>query len=146
MPSAPGNSKPKWAIKIRLYTPSHSIRPKVLNYWNERMNWVKLIPVGNKKELLLELTLSGSLIFILCWLRTAYGRNKSSGVRKTQLRSLLRVITGPGRPRPAASAVRGRADLHAKKADVAARRSALRGRAVGPATWPEPPLLARSGH
>ena len=57
----------------------------------------------------------------------------------------LRVITGPGRPRPAASVVRGRADLQVKKADVAARRSALGGRAVGPATWPEPPLIAITG-
>ncbi len=37
------------------------------------------------------------------------------------------------------------ADLQAKKADVAARRSALRGRAIVPATWPEPPLVAITG-
>lgn len=62
LPSTPENSKPKWGIKIRLYTPSHSIRPKVLNYWNKRMNWMKLSPVGNKKnELLLDLTLHDSV-------------------------------------------------------------------------------------
>ena len=61
VPGAPGDSKPKWVIKIRLYTPSHSIRPKVLNFWNKRMYWVKLFPVGNKKELQMELTLRDSV-------------------------------------------------------------------------------------
>jgi hypothetical protein len=60
VPSAPGNSKPKWAIKIRLYTPSHSIRPKVLTFWNKQIGWAKLSPVGKKKELLLELSLADS--------------------------------------------------------------------------------------
>jgi hypothetical protein len=61
LPSAPESSKPKWAIKVRLHTPSHSIRPKVLNYWNKRMNWAKLSPAGSKNELLLELTLHDSV-------------------------------------------------------------------------------------
>ena len=60
VPSASGNSKPKWAIKIRLYTPSHSIRPKVLTFWNKQMGWAKLSHVGKKKELLLELSLANS--------------------------------------------------------------------------------------
>jgi hypothetical protein len=60
LPSTPENSKPKWIIKIRLYTPSHTIRPKILSYWNKRMGWAKLRPVGSKSELLLELTLSDS--------------------------------------------------------------------------------------
>jgi hypothetical protein len=44
---------------------SHTIAfsaPKVLNYWNRRMQWVKLNPTGPKKnELLLELTLHDSI-------------------------------------------------------------------------------------
>jgi AbiV family abortive infection protein len=60
VPSAPGDSKPKWVIKIRLYTPSHSIRPKVLSFWNKQMSWARLSSVGRKKELLLELSLADS--------------------------------------------------------------------------------------
>src|SRR5208282_5247067 len=58
LPSAAANSKAKWVIKIRLYTPSHSIRPRALNYWNAQMGWAKLHPVGKKRELLLELRLA----------------------------------------------------------------------------------------
>jgi AbiV family abortive infection protein len=60
LPSALGNVKPKWVIKIRLHTPSHSIRPKVLTYWNKQVGWVKLSPVKNKSELLMEMTLGDS--------------------------------------------------------------------------------------
>ena len=62
VPSAPGAGKPKWMIKIRLYTPSHSIRPKVLSFWNKQVGWAKLIHVGKKKELLLELSLANSFL------------------------------------------------------------------------------------
>ncbi|MCK9918596.1 AbiV family abortive infection protein [Microbacteriaceae bacterium K1510] len=59
LPSAPETSKARWEVKIRLFTPSHSIRPKVLTYWNKHMGWAKLIAVPSKKnELLLELSLS----------------------------------------------------------------------------------------
>ena len=60
-PSAPENSKPKWVIRIRLYTPSHTISPKILNFWNNAMDRVKLIHVGKKNELLLELTIDDSV-------------------------------------------------------------------------------------
>jgi len=60
LPSAVGSAKPKWIIKIRLHTPSHSIRPKVLTYWNKQVGWVKLSPVKNKNELLMEMTLGDS--------------------------------------------------------------------------------------
>ena len=59
LPSAPANSKAKWEMKIRLFTPSHSIRPKVLTYWNKNMGWAKLTAVsGKKNELLLEMKMS----------------------------------------------------------------------------------------
>jgi hypothetical protein len=35
-------NKPKWRLKIRLHTLSHSIRPKELNAWNDQVIWVKL--------------------------------------------------------------------------------------------------------
>jgi AbiV family abortive infection protein len=61
LPSTPDNAKPKWVIKIRLYTPSHSIRPKVLNFWNQHVGWAKLIAVASKRELLLQMTLGDSI-------------------------------------------------------------------------------------
>jgi AbiV family abortive infection protein len=55
---APGNWKPKWLMKIRVQTPSHSIRQKTLNSWNDRIDAVKLRAVGNKSnDLLLEITI-----------------------------------------------------------------------------------------
>jgi len=61
VPSAPEASKPKWTIKVRVHTATHSIRPKVLNYWNERVGWVKLLSTGKKTELLLELRFADSI-------------------------------------------------------------------------------------
>lgn len=55
---APGQGKPKWLMKIRVQTPSHSIRQKTLNFWNDRIDAVKLRAVGNKSnDLLLEITI-----------------------------------------------------------------------------------------
>lgn len=58
-PGGSGKGKPKWLMKVRLQTPSHSIRQKTLNYWNDRIKAVKLRLVGNgKNELLLEMTIN----------------------------------------------------------------------------------------
>jgi AbiV family abortive infection protein len=40
----------KWQLKIRLVSQSHSIRPKDLKRWNERVTWVKLFPGAPKKN------------------------------------------------------------------------------------------------
>lgn len=40
--------KPKWRLKIRLYSHSHSIRQKVLNAWNERSDFIKLTSTGRR--------------------------------------------------------------------------------------------------
>jgi len=56
------SEKPKWQIRARIYTISHSLRPKVLNYWNERIKIIKLIWTGKKDEFLLEVTLSESVV------------------------------------------------------------------------------------
>src|SRR5262249_11774572 len=57
-PSGVHANKPKWRIKIRLYSLSHSIRPKQLNDWNKHIHWIKLFPVGNDKhQLLVEITI-----------------------------------------------------------------------------------------
>jgi AbiV family abortive infection protein len=52
-----GIGKPKWVITIRVQTPSHSLRQKVLNHWNDRIDFVKLRAAGGKSQsLLLELS------------------------------------------------------------------------------------------
>lgn len=57
--SKPGQGKPKWLIKIRVQTPSHSIRQKTLNFWNDRIDAVKLRTAGPRnQDLLLEMTIS----------------------------------------------------------------------------------------
>jgi len=57
-PSSKEVLQEKWKLKIRFYTNSHSIRTKPLKWWNERINWIKLYPIGRKKnELLVEFTL-----------------------------------------------------------------------------------------
>ncbi|MEX0830403.1 MAG: AbiV family abortive infection protein [Nitrospirales bacterium] len=54
-----GEGKPKWVMKVRLHTPSHSFHKKTLNFWNDRMEAVKLRQVGKlKNELLLEMTIN----------------------------------------------------------------------------------------
>jgi AbiV family abortive infection protein len=56
------SGRPKWIMKVRLQTPSHSLRQKVLNFWNDRIDVVKFYHVGNKKnELLLEMTIYDSV-------------------------------------------------------------------------------------
>jgi AbiV family abortive infection protein len=42
--------KEKWQVKVRLFSQSHSIRPKALNQWNDRVTWIKLHPVDKKKD------------------------------------------------------------------------------------------------
>jgi AbiV family abortive infection protein len=55
-------TKDKWCIRFRIYSASHSIRPKTLNEWNEKVRWIKLIPVrGSKNQLIVELTLKDNI-------------------------------------------------------------------------------------
>jgi AbiV family abortive infection protein len=57
--SEPGQGKPKWLMKVRVQTPSHSLRQKTLNYWNDRIEAVKLRAVGDKNsDLMLEITIN----------------------------------------------------------------------------------------
>lgn len=56
--SKPGQGTPKWLIKVRVQTPSHSLRQKTLNFWNDRIDAVKLRTAGPKnQDLLLEITI-----------------------------------------------------------------------------------------
>lgn len=51
------NAKPRWQAQSVIYTPSHSLRPKILNYWNDRIDIVKLLWTGKKDQFLMEITL-----------------------------------------------------------------------------------------
>lgn len=67
-PSETEAADPKWKLKTRLYTNSHSIRPKALNWWNGVSNWIKLFPVDKKKDqLLVEFTLPKSMSAQTFW-------------------------------------------------------------------------------
>jgi hypothetical protein len=46
-------SRNKWNLRIRLYSQSHIVRPKALTDWNKRVDWIKLLPVPEKKDQLL---------------------------------------------------------------------------------------------
>ena len=52
--------EPKWKVKFRIYSESHSIRPKALNAWNRNSDFIdtmKLHSSNNSSELICELTL-----------------------------------------------------------------------------------------
>ncbi|WEK06635.1 MAG: AbiV family abortive infection protein [Candidatus Devosia phytovorans] len=49
--------KPKWRIRFRLYSVTHSIRPGPLKTWNSAMQAIQLSPVAKKPELIVDLTL-----------------------------------------------------------------------------------------
>ena len=67
-PKDSDQSQEKWKVKIRLFTNSHSIRPKPLNKWNKLGAWIRLYPVGGKKnQLLLEFTLPKSISVNALW-------------------------------------------------------------------------------
>ena len=67
-PTGKQANKPKWKIKIRLNSLSHTIRPKQLNEWNQGVHWLKLFPVGNyKHQLLLEITIPAKVLLSNLW-------------------------------------------------------------------------------
>ena len=43
------SAKPKWRIKFRIYSHSHSIRQKALNVWNERTDFIRLNATGERR-------------------------------------------------------------------------------------------------
>ena len=42
--------EPKWKMKVRLHSASHSVRASALSCWNEHIEGVKFIPVGSRKQ------------------------------------------------------------------------------------------------
>ena len=61
-PAAEEADEPKWRFKFRLYSDSHSIRPRPLRDWNGISNWIELRPVsGQSSALDVELTLTKAI-------------------------------------------------------------------------------------
>jgi AbiV family abortive infection protein len=58
--------EPKWQLKIRLKTGTHSIRPKVISQWNRQSDWIKLL-APKKNELLIEYTLQKGFAVQAVW-------------------------------------------------------------------------------
>lgn len=56
-----GAEKPRWRANLTVYTPSHSIRAKVLTRWNERFDHVQLLWANKKDRLTLQITLHDNL-------------------------------------------------------------------------------------
>jgi AbiV family abortive infection protein len=57
-PGAPkGSAKARWRAKATVYTPSHSLRSKVLARWNDPIEAVKLLWLDKKEQLTLQITL-----------------------------------------------------------------------------------------
>lgn len=50
-------AKPKWRAKATIHTPSHSIRAKVLQRWNSKIEAAQLLWSGKKDRFTLQLTL-----------------------------------------------------------------------------------------
>ena len=62
--------EPKWKVKFRIYSASHSIRPKAVNKWNENCGSIIKIYNSNKKrknELFCELTLGKRIPVQALW-------------------------------------------------------------------------------
>jgi AbiV family abortive infection protein len=61
-PTAEDADEPKWRLKFRLHSDSHSIRPMPLRYWNRINDWIELRPVsGQSNALDVELTLTSAI-------------------------------------------------------------------------------------
>jgi AbiV family abortive infection protein len=57
-PGAPkGSAKPRWRANAAVYTPSHSLRSKVLGRWNAQIEAVQLLWSGKKDQFTLQITL-----------------------------------------------------------------------------------------
>lgn len=67
-----GTGAQKWKIRVRILTASHSIRPKAVNYWNQRVSWIKLITISGKKDqlyvdILLPDTIDIHRLWFIAW-------------------------------------------------------------------------------
>jgi AbiV family abortive infection protein len=61
------NEKPKWRMRFRLVSGSHSIRPKALKSWNDGAASIRLVPAQKKNELIVELLFDDSVHISQLW-------------------------------------------------------------------------------
>jgi AbiV family abortive infection protein len=54
LPSSDDELKPKWSLKVRLRSMSHSVRPKSLSQWNRKSRWVTLSTAEDRRVLLVR--------------------------------------------------------------------------------------------
>lgn len=66
-PEGEDRSTPKWKIKIRLFSQSHSIRQSPLSRWNSAVDWIKLYRGQNHTELFVELYLPKAVPLQSLW-------------------------------------------------------------------------------
>lgn len=59
--------EPRWRLKIRIHSASHSIRPKFINKWNELSTGIVLYPTKNKEEFVCQFTLLKALSMQNLW-------------------------------------------------------------------------------
>ena len=65
---AEGN--PKWRIRFRLYSDAMAVNPKELNWWNNGVRWIKILPVPDskhKREIIVELNLNDNIAIGQLW-------------------------------------------------------------------------------
>jgi AbiV family abortive infection protein len=67
-----GTGKRKWKVRVRIMSGSHSVRGKALNAWNAKSDWLKLVPVPEKKnQLIVEMILPDTVpltsLYLVAW-------------------------------------------------------------------------------
>lgn len=73
------NKAPKWRLKVRLHTDSHKIRPKILNWWNTNVDFIKLLPSPkNESQLIIEFIIPEQVtVHAVYWVGWAMSRRFS---------------------------------------------------------------------
>jgi len=67
-PSGDEPDQPKWKVRIRLVSQSHSVRREHLAWWNEIQTWIKFYPVSGKPNHLdVEFSFSKSVSVLGLW-------------------------------------------------------------------------------
>lgn len=67
-PGAGEELEPKYQMKLRFESASHSIRPQPLQRWNEGIDWIKLHPVPtNRRQLIAEITIPKRVSIHALW-------------------------------------------------------------------------------
>jgi hypothetical protein len=82
-----GKFEKKWKIKIKLETPSHSIRPNAVVDWNKHSDFLKLYPTAKKDGFIAEIIVPKSVALTELW---------AAGMRFSELITLSLCISTGG--------------------------------------------------